>query len=112
MSGAIIVAIIGAIGSLVLAIFAKHKERIAVIEQDIRQRKIPIYNEILHATGPLIDAVNNKQELPTTRELTQKVATWASTPVLVYYLLFRAHCEEADPSPDALIEAFTNLVFE
>jgi hypothetical protein len=51
MNATIIVAIIGAVSSFLVALITKYRELIALIEQDNRLRKIPVYKEMLQTIG-------------------------------------------------------------
>ena len=117
MSATIIVAIVGAFGSFALAVFTQHRERLEILRKEAairkkeeRERKIPIYTKILDATGPIMQSVLNQREPPGTPELTQQVAMWASTKVLVYYLIFRLQCEQDKVTEEELTTSFSEMV--
>ena|SRR5438874_12824595 len=109
MTATLIVALIGTFGSVLVVIVTKYWERTAATAQANRERKIPIYEGILKATGPFMAAYLEDKEIPTNPELTQRIATWASTDVLVSYLLFRVEC--ANPTDQKkLVELFSDMV--
>jgi hypothetical protein len=105
MTLTLITAIIGLTSSILLVAYNKYKER----KESDRQRQIPIYQEILDATHPVVDALANHKPLPAMGELTQKVATSASTKVLVAYLLFRKACI-GNADNKELTESFSDMV--
>lgn len=92
MGTPLLVALIGTLSSIVIVVLTKYKERTAAIAQANRDRKIPVYEDILKKALPIAESVNSPEK-PDTSELTQKVAMWASTEVLVMYLRFRIECE-------------------
>ena len=94
MGTPLLVALIGTLSSIVIVVLTKYKERTAAIAQANRDRKIPVYEDILKKALPIAESVrSNSPEKPDTSELTQMVAMWASNEVLVLYLRFRIACE-------------------
>ena len=108
METTILIALIGTFSSVLLVVLTKYKERTDAIAQANRDRKIPIYEDILKRAGPIMADRDNK-EILATAELTQKIAAWASTEVLVLYLHFRSECTNGT-SDSKWIEVFSDMV--
>ena len=108
MNATLIVALISTFGSVLLLVSTKYLERRAVNAQANRDRKIPIYEDIFKAANPVMAAITDNTDVPPAPELTQKVACWASTDVLISYVLFRLACEDRDATKVAI--AFSDMV--
>lgn len=114
----VLVAIIAAGATLVTAlitfltvIITKYKERTAAIAQENRQHMIPIYDGILTEIGVILTTYGNGKVPPRNPALTQKVATWASTEVLRWYLLVCEECRNGNAFGNHdLIRMYSELV--
>jgi hypothetical protein len=107
METTILIALIGTFSSVLLVVVTKYKERIDAIAQSNRERKIPIYEDILKKAGSI--ATRDNKEMSATSELTQKVAAWASTDVLVLYLRFQYECDHGT-GETKWVELFSDMV--
>lgn len=74
--------------SVISIIFSKYFERKAVIEDEHRQRKIPIYNKLIEFTFEILISAKNGKALESSeaerfmKDFTQEVLVWGSDEVI------------------------------
>jgi len=96
VAAAIIAAMATVIVSVISIMVAKYYERKLVIEQEIRQRKIPMYEEFIAFLFTVLMSDKTGETKPSEQEMmaffnkfTQKITIWGSDEVLLEWSRYR-----------------------
>ena len=89
--------------SLATVLISKHLEQMAFIKNQQRDKKIPIYEEIIAFFIRIAKASKDGKNMPTEEEITdfmfnflQKLLTWGSDDVVVAFSKFRNHAQNQE----------------
>ena len=99
---AIIVAVTGILGH-----FTTHAlDR----RNDLRNRKIPIYTELLESIQTALHVLRNNEAVTLKAEVTSKVVTWGSHEVVFAYAQLRSHLRSQEPNVPEIKKCFGDLL--
>lgn len=105
VAAGIIAALVAIIISILSLIISKYYERKSEIIKEHREKKIPIYEELINFCFKSIFWEKAGEEAPTEKEImqflnkfTQKLITWGSDNVLKSFYILRSTIMKADPS--------------
>ena len=114
VSAALVAAMATVLVSVLGVVLARYLERRQQIEVEIRQRKIPMYQEMVE--GLLSAVLNTKDDGNTTelealfKSLTPQLVTWASDDVIKAWNRFKRRSSEADSDPIGVMFEFEEVL--
>ena len=104
----ILVAIIGAFGTLLVLLVTQYLARL----RELRARKIPIYTELLEEIQAALHLLRQKADVVLKPNLTSRVVTWGSSAVVLAYAELRMHLKSKEPNVDEIKKVLGTLLTE